>query len=153
MNIIKNLTVLVAATGLMAFSSAADDRSDLRAWAQDAGKEISSKMTYPKIAERQGFTGSTSYIVTINREGDVLSYEATGERSKATFGSASRRALKRVDFPDLPDSYDYDDLTFTLSLDYKSRSDVDHHSFKRRGGSVSGTRIAFLPRNVPVAAK
>lgn len=145
---IKMITALVAATGLMAGSAFADDKQDLRAWAQDAGKEITSAMSYPKIAMRSGITGTTTHIVTINKDGEVIGYERGDGRSKAVLNSASRRALKRVDFPALPASFDHDNLTFRLALDYKEYVDPTRQAFidakNRRKGSVTGSRIAIL---------
>lgn len=152
----KTFVAILAASSVMAFSASADDNQNLRSWAKDAGQEISSAMIYPRIAERQGRTGSTQFHVTINRDGDIVGYEAIGAKSRATFRSASKRALKRVDFPALPDSYQGEQLTFSLSLYYKTESDLQREKFRASGrnrGSVTGTRIAFLPTNVPVAAK
>ena len=155
--ITNHLTTLFTAVGLMSFSATADDQSSLKQWAHEAGSEISSVMRYPMLAERQGHQGTTAYIVTINRDGDVLNFSNAGKRNKVIFNSASKRALKRVDFPALPDSYDGEQLRFKLTMEYRENVDPTRQAYlnnkNRRKGKVTGTRIAFLPADFPVAAE
>lgn len=154
---LKIASLIAATTGLLAFPVSADDQNNLKTWAIEAGHEISASMHYPKIALRQGHVGSTSYIVTVNRDGDLMKYHSAGRKGKATFGSASRRALKLTNFPALPDSYDGEQLTFKLTLDYKEYVDPTRQRYlnlkNHSKGSVTGTRIAFLNTNASRAGK
>lgn len=149
---IKRFTTIAASmavAGLMGLpANAGDTPSDTQEWAKEAGTAISDVMSFPKIAERQGITGSATFVVTVNRDGDVVDYYPTGRTGAIHFKSSARRSLKNAHFPDLPESFSADQLSFTLNMSYQYQEDLAHKSYrqgKERKGAVTGTRIALLP--------
>lgn len=136
----------LAVAGLMSFAIQADDTTmTTQEWTNAAGKAISDVMSYPAIALRQGRAGSASFVVTVNRDGDVVDYYATGGKNAMAFKSPSKSALKRVDFPALPATINGDQVSFTLNLEYKSSRQAYLDTKSKQQGTVTGTRIALLP--------
>lgn len=138
----------LAIAGLMSFAVQANDTSlNTQEWAKEAGNAISNEMKFPAFALRQGRSGTASFVVTINRDGDVVDYYSTGGKSAASFRTSAKRALKTVDFPALPSSIKGDQLSFTLNMEYQQGgAELNSNGYsKSNKGTVSGTRIALLP--------
>lgn len=138
----------LAIAGLMSFAVQANDTSlNTQEWAKEAGTAISNSMTYPAIALRQGKSGSASFVVTINRDGDVVDYYANGGKNASSFRASSKRALNTVDFPALPSSIRGHQASFTLNMEYQQGgAELNSNGYSRSNkGTVSGTRIALLP--------
>lgn len=143
---ITTVAASLAVASLMSFAVQANDTAmNTQEWANEAGKAISSVMRYPAIALRQGRDGSASFVVTVNRDGDVVDYYANGGKNAPSFKSSSKRALKMVDFPALPSSLKGDQVSFTLNMEYKSSRQAYLDAKSKKQGTVSGTRIALLP--------
>ena len=138
----------LAIAGLMSFAVQANDTPlNTQEWTQEAGTAISNAMTYPAIALRQGRSGSTSFVVTVNRDGDVVDYYANGGKNAVSFRASAKRSLEEVDFPALPSSIEGHQVSFTLNMEYQqggAELNSNRHS-KSNKGTVSGTRIALLP--------
>ena len=138
----------MAIAGLMSFTVQADDSSmNAQEWAKEAGNAISNEMKFPAFALRHGRSGTASFVVTINRDGDVVDYYSTGGKSAVSFRSSAKRSLKRVDFPALRSSISGDQVSFTLNMDYQQGGpELNSNGYSASNkGTVSGTRIALLP--------
>lgn len=138
----------MAIAGLMSFAVQANDTSmNTQEWAKEAGNAISNEMKFPTLALRQGTSGSASFVVTVNRDGDVVDYYSTGGKSAGNFKSSAKRSLKRVDFPALPSSIRGHQVSFTLNMEYQQGgAELNSNGYsKSNKGTVSGTRIALLP--------
>lgn len=81
-------------------------------------------MSVPTLTNRQGSSGYAQFAVTVNRDGEVINSTQTIRARNSGLNNAALRAVRRVDFPALPESYDAEQLTFTLNLDYQSSSGV-----------------------------
>ena len=146
--ITKNAVLALAFTGIAGLPVFAGDApGNTNEWVMQAEKAIDSVMRYPLMAERQGKSGSASFVVTINRSGDVVDYYNTGYEGSILFRPATARSLKRAEFPALPASYNKDRLSFSLKLDYITLMPLERikdYYPKKKKGSVSGTQIALL---------
>lgn len=143
----SKLIAVSALMGGLAFGSAAQAGSDdgLYSWSKSAGKSISSEMRYPEIAVRQGKEGATLFKVTVDRAGNVLDSDLTQRAKSGLINSAAKRALRNVDFPDLPASFEGDKLTFALRMNYALAYTPKEFRQLQREGRVSSTRIASGP--------
>ena len=142
------ITTSLALAGLMSFAVQANDTStNTQEWAKEAGTAISNEMKFPTFALRQGRSGSASFVVTVNRDGDVVDYYSTGGKSASSFRSSAKQSLNRVDFPALPASIRGHQVSFTLNMEYQqggAELNSNHYSNSNKG-TVSGTQIALLP--------
>ena len=77
-------------------------------------------MEYPKTAAMTGETDTHTFVVTVNRQGDILEITKGDKVKRNYFDAASNRVLRYVDLPDLPASYEKDTLSFALVLDYSN---------------------------------
>lgn len=112
-------TATVAAMSLYSLSAhAAQTPSDLDQWKDQASKAISDKVDFPETANLLGETDSNIFVVTVNRQGDILDVSKSVKAERNYFDAASFRALRYVDLPDLPASYKADTFSFSLELDY-----------------------------------
>ena len=138
----------MAIAGLMSFTVQANDTSlDTQEWAKEAGNAISNEMKFPAFALRQGKSGTASFVVTVNRDGDVVDYYSTGSTSAASFRSSAKQSLNRVDFPALPSSIKGHQASFTLNMEYQQGgAELNSNGYSTSNkGTVTGTRIALLP--------
>ncbi len=122
----RNLIALTATTVISmttASAQAADKPSTINEWVKQAGSAIEEKMEYPKTAAMTGETDTHTFVVTVNRQGDILEITKGDKVKRNYFDNASNRALRYVDLPDLPASYAKDTLSFALVLDYSNNED------------------------------
>ena len=146
----------VAAMGL-SFGTAvnAGETTDLNSWSKNAGHSISKAMYYPYAAYRLGREGAPTFHVTVNREGDITNSELTVKNGGRVIATAAKRALKKVDFPDLPSGYDGEELTFALTMNYAiAYSETGAKRLESRGtvtskqvaqnGSATGVALRIL---------
>lgn len=116
---LKFFTYTATAIGMLTMSAQADDvPSNLNDWIDQASKAVEAKMEYPKTATLLGETDTNTFVVTVNRQGDILEVTKNSKTKRTYFNKASSRALRYVDLPDLPSSYKKDTLSFALVLDY-----------------------------------
>lgn len=136
----KVALALVTASFVAAPSVIAGEPANLKEWAQDAGQSIDKVMYYPKFANRSSGNASSTFKVTIDRDGDVISSKRLASKGHSIFNGAANAVVAKADFPDLPESYEGDSLTFELRLNYGVATSSDSH--KSRAGSVTSRRIA-----------
>ncbi len=120
----RTLLTFTTTTALALFAAsaqAADKPSTINEWVEQASAAIEAKMEYPETAALVNETDTHTYVVTVNRKGDILDITKGEKESQAYFAQASGRALRYVDLPDLPASYKKDKLSFALVLDYTNQ--------------------------------
>lgn len=139
----SKLFTVAACAGTMALASTAqaDSAGELYSWSQAAGKSVSSVMSYPQLAIRKGAEGIASFKVTVDREGNVLDSDLVKRNRSSLINGAAKRAVAKVDFPDLPSDYKSDTLTFALNLNYQLAHTGKEYR-QLREGRVSSQRIA-----------
>lgn len=119
----RNLIAFTATTAISMIAvsaQAADKPSTIKEWVKQASSAIEEKMEYPKTAAMTGETDTHTFVVTVNRQGDILEITKGDKVKRNYFDAASNRALRYVDLPDLPASYEKDTLSFALVLDYSN---------------------------------
>lgn len=136
----KAALALIAASFIAAPSVMAGETANLKEWAEEAGQSIDDAMYYPKIASRGSGASSSVFKVTVDREGEVVSSQKLDSKGNSILRGAAKRVVASADFPDLPQSYDGETLTFELRLNYGLSASSD--SFKSRTGRVTSRRIA-----------
>jgi len=139
---IATLVTLLSATALGSPAIAGDEAAGLNDWAEAAAVAVDKKMSYPAMAVRNGDSGSTRQLVTIDRYGNVIDAELTERARAGTINSASKRLAKQADFPALPTSFDGDRLTFALELNYHMASSTHEEIRLRRQGNVESYRLS-----------
>lgn len=152
----STIAATFAVAGLMSVAaSASDTPSNTQEWVQEAGSAINEVMSYPTAARNHGKTGTASYKVTIDREGNVVSSYASSSTGVKALDDASERALENADFPAIPASFSGNELTFSLELSYQQRQSKARQDYldANSKGSVTGTRIALLGGTSLAAAK
>ncbi len=120
----RNLAIFTTTTALTLFAAtaqAADKPSTINEWVEQASTAIEEKMEYPDTAALTNETDTHTYVVTVNRQGDILDVTKGEKESQEYFAQASGKALRYVDLPDLPASYKKDTLSFALVLDYTNQ--------------------------------
>lgn len=140
----RNLIAFTTTTAIsmIAISAqAADKASTINEWVKQAGSAIEEKMEYPKTAAMTGETDTHTFVVTVNRQGDILEITKGDKVKRNYFDSASNRALRYVDLPDLPASYEKDTLSFALVLDYSNDQDEPE---KRDANKLSDRQVLAL---------
>lgn len=146
-----------AAASLMSVAATADDTpSDTQEWAQEAGVAINASMNYPRVARNHGKSGTASFKVTIDRDGDVVNYYSQKSTGTPALDNAAERALKLADFPAIPESFAGEQLSFSLEMTYRQKESTARQNYldaKNRKGAVTGTRIALLGGVSLAAAK
>ncbi|MBV1901093.1 MAG: energy transducer TonB [Kordiimonadaceae bacterium] len=138
------LAAMAALATSLAFGTAATagENTDMKTWARSAGHTISKEMRYPTAAYRQNREGASVFHITVNRDGDITKSTLTQKNKNRTLNSAAKRALKRVDFPDLPSGYDGEELTFSLRMNYAIANSVDEARKLQRVGTVTSKQVA-----------
>jgi translation elongation factor EF-Ts len=104
----RNLIAFTATTAISMIAvsaQAADKPSTINEWVKQASSAIEEKMEYPKTAAMTGETDTHTFVVTVNRQGDILEITKGDKVKRNYFDAASNRALRYVDLPDLPASY------------------------------------------------
>lgn len=116
---LKLFTYTTAAISLLSISAyAAEAPLSLDDWKDEASKAIGDKIEFPETANLLGEDGSNIFVVTVNRQGDILEVSKSVKAKRNYFDAASYRALRYVDLPDLPSSYKADTFSFSIELDY-----------------------------------
>ncbi len=116
---IKSFTITAAVASLAALNAQAGETPQtINDWVSHASSAIEAKMEYPETAAMVGDIGTNTFAVTVNRQGDILDITKHSKAKRTYFDSASYKALRYVELPDLPTSYKKDKLTFVLVLDY-----------------------------------
>ncbi|UTW57641.1 hypothetical protein KFE96_12420 [Kordiimonas sp. SCSIO 12603] len=124
----------------------------LKDWAQEAGEAVNTVMNAPTLYSATGSgAGLALYQVTIDRDGDVVDAIRVKKPSDMGIRAAARKVLRKVDFPDLPASYNQDKLTFVLQLSYAT-SDEQAEKFLRQG-YVTSQQIAQNSDTIRVVAQ
>lgn len=113
----------VAFSMLSMSAQANDTPSTLNEWMDQARSAVEDKMEYPESNVFLGEIDTNTFVVTVNRQGDILEFTSRVKAEKGSFDYASRQALKNADLPDLPLSYKADTLKFNLVLDYIQYAD------------------------------
>jgi TonB family protein len=124
------------------FAAQAGDGQSLQTWAKEAGVSVDGAMKYPSIAARKGEQGVTTYRVTIDREGNLLASDRLESARSASINAASARAVRRVNFPALPEGYDDEKLTFSLRLTYAIAGSAFEKRALERDGRVTSRELA-----------
>lgn len=138
--------ITTTALSLFAVSAlAADKPSTLNEWVKQSSSAIEAKMEYPETTSMLGETDTNTYVVTVNRQGDILEVTKGDKAKSQYFSIASNRALRYVDLPDLPASYKKDTLSFVLVLDYYDRDDPEQTQDAKP--ELSDKQIIALSRN------
>ena len=138
----KSVIALSIVGGLVVTSAAtAGQPATMAEWKAEANASINKVMTFPVSATHRAATGSAQFRVTVGRDGRIIASEQKIRPSSHTLNFASKNAVRRVQFPELPDNYAADKLTFTLNLNYQSGRNIPHRQ-KLRRGTVSGSDIA-----------
>ncbi len=132
------ITAAVASGLLFSASAQAGEPHTIKDWAQEAGKQISKKMSYSTISLRRNQTGATQFHVTVDRDGNILDQEMVTKTKYGLINSASKRALKNADFPELPSSYEGETLRFSLNMNYAIAAD---NRGMKRTGRVTGSSV------------
>lgn len=146
----KSILALSLMAGLSLSASASGTQPDSMAeWKAQANASISKVMAFPASATNRAASGNAQFKVTVDREGRVVASEQKIRPTSHTLNFASKRAVQRAQFPELPKSFAADQLTFTLNLNYQSGRNVPHRQ-KLREGIVSGTDIASNASGVQV---
>jgi len=121
----KSAFIALIVGGISLTGAASAGQPDtMQDWQSAADKSISKAMSVPTLTNRQGSSGYAQFAVTVNRDGEVINSTQTIRARNSGLNNAALRAVRRVDFPALPESYDAEQLTFTLNLDYQSSSGV-----------------------------
>lgn len=116
---LKLFTCTAVAMSMFSISAQAGDISpNLNDWKAQASSAIGDKVKYPKTANLVGENGSNTFVVTVNKQGDILDVTKRVKAKMNYFDAASYRALKYVDLPALPSSYKADTYSFMVVLDY-----------------------------------
>ena len=116
---LKLFTCTAIAVSMFNISAQAGDApSNLNDWKAQASSAIGDKVKYPETASLIGDNGSNSFVVTVNRQGDILDVTKSLKAKSDYFDAASYRALNYVDLPNLPSSYKADTYSFKVVLDY-----------------------------------
>jgi TonB family protein len=139
----KQIFALAAVAGAFLSTSVfADADSNLHAWAKAAGQSVDDVMTYPQFAIRAGDEGTAKYRVTIDRDGNVVKAKRTRGTSSRFLNSASRRVVRKADFPAIPEGYEGDTMTFAVQLNYQIADSYFEYRNLKRQGTVTGREVA-----------
>lgn len=112
-------TAVAAAMSMFSISAQANDNStQLKQWMKHASHAIEEKVSFPETANLLNESGSNTFVVTVNKQGDILEVSKRDKAKRNYFDDASYRALRYVDLPNLPASYKADTYSFSLVLDY-----------------------------------
>lgn len=132
-------------------------KAGLKGWLEGANQAVDEVMIYPLHAERRGYSGASTFRVTIDRSGEVINSELTQSRGRHILKSAAREVLLDVDFPELPAAYSGRSLTFSLQLSYlRPGSALESYNLKRQtdvsvdqvgSDRLSAGRITILSDN------
>ena len=138
----------IAALTTLGGAAMADEKpEDLKQWLNGAGEAVDDVMYYPTFAIRRGDDGTATFEVTIDRNGNVKSFETTERTGHASLDSAARRVVSKADFPAIPANYIYDEMTFDLVLNYQVQSGLEYKRDKRlREGKVDLQELAKRKR-------
>lgn len=138
----KAVVATLVAGGIFATSAAsAGQPSTMKEWQAAADKSISQAMSVPSITNKQGTSGYTQFAVTVNRDGEVIGSTQIIRDGNNGLNSSALRAVHRANFPALPESYEQQQLTFTLNMDYQSREGLAGQR-RLRKGTVSGSAVS-----------
>lgn len=137
----KPLAGLFAAA-LLATSAHAGGMPGLTGWAKDAGKSVDRVMSYPSIAANHGYEGKARFRVTVDRAGNLVSFDQMVKAENSIINGAARRVVNRAKFPALPASYGKNTMTFALNLQYALVADEQAARALKREGHVTGEAVA-----------
>ncbi|MBL4836930.1 MAG: TonB family protein [Kordiimonadaceae bacterium] len=140
----KTLAAMAVLAMGFSFGTAANagESTDMKSWATSASNTISNAMRYPTAAYRQNREGASVFHITVNREGDITKSTLTQKNRSGILNSAAKRALKRVDFPELPSGYEGEELTFSLRMNYAIANSAEEARKLQRVGTVTGRQVA-----------
>lgn len=83
-------------------------------------RHCQSKMIYPRVSRRLGQTGTIVAMVTIDREGKLISSKLTEATEHKKLNAAVEKGIKRsVPYPNMPDHIKSDTFTFQVPVAYK----------------------------------
>lgn len=126
------VTLGLSATAVSAGQDSAG-KLGLKSWLKGANQAVDEVMIYPLQAERRGYSGASTFRVTIGRDGEVINSELTQSKGRHILKSAAREVLKDADFPELPTAYRGRSLTFSLQLSYiQAGSALESYNLKRQ---------------------
>jgi len=115
----KAVVATLIASGIFATSAAsAGQPSNMAEWKASANQSISKAMSAPELTTRGSHTGFAQFAVTIDRDGEIVSATQIERTNSSSLNSSARRAVRRANFPELPENFDAEQLTFTLNMDY-----------------------------------
>lgn len=130
----KTVIATLIASGLFATTAAsAAQPSTMAEWKAIAGESINKAMNRSEIKSRGNKIGFAQFAVTIGRDGEIVSATQTERANSSSLNSSARRAVRRANFPELPESYDAERLTFTLNMDYLSSMPSSRKGKPQRG--------------------
>ncbi len=132
----------IAASSLFTVSAqAGEDIQSLKGWVKHAGGSVNSIMRFPTVGTQTGSgSGLAVFEVTIDRDGDVLNSVQIHRPTDRAINRAAKKVVKAVDFPDLPSSYNAEEMTFILQLSYATSEEQAKRHMKK--GFVTSRELA-----------
>lgn len=107
------LAAILLATGV---SQAGDD--GLTAWGKSASIALEEAMETPRILGNRTPEGSLTFRVTIDGDGELVSFSKKESNGHPALARAARKVIKTADFPAPAEYLDRDRLTFAVQLNY-----------------------------------
>lgn len=142
----------VAAMAVLSAGGAAQAGEDngLGAWVESANEAVDKVMHYPRAARKYGYSGRSTFSVTINRDGDVVESDLLDSTGRIVLRAAAKDVLRKADFPALPSGYDGEELRFALKLNYQIAGTADEMRALQNNARVRSEKISA---GTPVAGR
>jgi len=134
------------AAAMIAPSAQAGGDTALVTWANGASQAIDEVMVYPSHLASRNREANYTYRVTVDADGDVVSYKRTAKKGSSAFSLAAEKVIETADWPALSADMDRDSLTFAVQLNYETVTNYRDYQKRMQSPNVTTRQLAGAGR-------